>query len=229
MRSATILTTLVAMLTVAPATARADGTTDQDILWSFNRAVEYWAMVPQCPGGVDVTIDESLRYTGTATADTPGCHISLSPTFARLSRIEQCKNIVHEWGHLLGHGHDFEGDPDGIMVYRQSDYGQGWYINTAWTCYSSVETITPVVYPAPTPVPTPAAPVASSTPVPVPASPAKAGDANVTTTTSRARSAKAAAKAACLRRMRSQRRRVAAAVRRERARSRLRHHRVSRS
>lgn len=85
----------------------------------LNVARATWGQSPECPEGVRIDRAERLAGAGTwAAAELPGCHISLDPDFypapaawaatARGRRqwaVQMCNVVVHEWGHLLGHGH----------------------------------------------------------------------------------------------------------------------------
>lgn len=88
----------------------------------------WWGRAPDCPGGV--LVDRAERMAGAdvwASAETPGCRISLDPDFyprpaawstSAWGRREwqrlMCNVVAHEWGHLLGHGH--ASDPHDLMA-----------------------------------------------------------------------------------------------------------------
>jgi hypothetical protein len=91
-------------------------------------ARSWWGGAPDCPEGLRVDRAERAAGDGVwATAEMPGCHISLDPDFyprpaawtasawaRREWQRRMCNVVVHEWGHLLGHGH--ASDPLDLMA-----------------------------------------------------------------------------------------------------------------
>jgi hypothetical protein len=82
-------------------------------------AHEWWGLAPDCPGGVVVERAERVAGEGVwASAETPGCRISLDPDLyprpvaprasawaPRAWQERMCNVVAHEWGHLLGQAH----------------------------------------------------------------------------------------------------------------------------
>lgn len=142
--AAVVLLALIAAMLVAPA-ARADSPGDPavvleaDIAYGLDRAAAYWGGAPACQDGVQIVYAPAIVGNSGLVAETfrdrPSCRIFRGDSFTQnMGRLERCKNLAHEWGHLLGHDHSPAGDPDNIMVYNYDESG-GTGINTASTCY----------------------------------------------------------------------------------------------
>ena len=126
------LAAILIVLALLPASASAymspgEPVADPEVDAWLNVASTTWGSAPSCPEGI--RIDRAERNAGVdvvATAETPGCHISLDPDFypapadwtataedRRYWETMMCNVVVHEWGHLLGHAH--ASDPGDIM------------------------------------------------------------------------------------------------------------------
>jgi hypothetical protein len=124
MRPLLALTAAVLLLALAPAGASAymspgEPVADPQVDGWLAVARETWAAEPACPGGVRLDRAERLPGAGLwAAAEMPGCRISLDPDFYPAPaawtasaagraqwEAQMCNVVVHEWGHLLGHGH----------------------------------------------------------------------------------------------------------------------------
>jgi hypothetical protein len=124
MRPLLALIAAVLLLALAPAGAAAymspgEPVADPQVDGWLAVARATWGAEPSCPQGV--RLDRAERLGGAAlwaAAEMPGCHISLDPDYypapaawaatpaGRAHWSEQmCNVVVHEWGHLLGHGH----------------------------------------------------------------------------------------------------------------------------
>lgn len=90
---------LLTLLSAAPANASFDRpVTDPGALYALDTARSYW--------GTELPCVRMLWDTGRdVAAETYGCDIYLFPNWLQLSPGERCETIVHEYGHLLGHGH----------------------------------------------------------------------------------------------------------------------------
>ena len=111
---AVALAAVVVMLLPAP--AQADHGTpllDEGLITYFAAAQSYWGgPSPTCvANGVTIIPVHAVLYDDpdlevAARADQPGCRLSLDRSHWRtMSSTEACTLVVHEWGHLLGHGH----------------------------------------------------------------------------------------------------------------------------
>jgi hypothetical protein len=84
-------------------------------------AERHWGVpAPTCTGehgapvGVIVALYNDPDPDVVAAAEQPGCRIWLDRDFwPRPASKRDCVTIVHEWGHLLGHGH--ANDPNSLM------------------------------------------------------------------------------------------------------------------
>jgi hypothetical protein len=115
-RSALLAVALAAaaLVCAAPATA-AEGPTflDDDLGTYFGIAHAYWGgPIPSCvENGVTTVPVHAVLYDDpdpavVARSEQPGCQIWLDRGHWRtMGRAEACMIVVHEWGHLLGHGH----------------------------------------------------------------------------------------------------------------------------
>lgn len=112
-----------ALVFAAPATA-GEGTTflDDDLGTYFGIAHAYWGgPIPSCvENGVTTVPVHAVLYDDpdpavAARSEQPGCQVWLDRRHWRtMGRAEACVIVVHEWGHLLGHGHS--GDPSDLMA-----------------------------------------------------------------------------------------------------------------
>lgn len=116
---------------INPATGRAttfdigpDITTNSRIRADLVRAARYWRAKPGCPVTVGVMDDDGDTF---ARADRGGCRIWIDRGWWDSLRAQPrllCNVVVHEYGHLLGHGHDHRRrimrpvDPDGARWVR---------------------------------------------------------------------------------------------------------------
>ncbi|MCA1571252.1 MAG: hypothetical protein LC798_13215 [Chloroflexi bacterium] len=124
MRRVILSLILLAASLVLTAPAYASDPTDH-----LNRAAAYWGAAPVCEA-IEFVHDPGMRW---ADAYAEGCRITVTDAYLASPRIDQCRLIVHEWGHLLGHGHDFTADPAQVMPYRYRPDG-GVYVNLAPAC-----------------------------------------------------------------------------------------------
>src|SRR5688572_2558530 len=107
-----------------PAAAQANhGTTFLDETLATYMAIgqAHWGgPLPSCVVGGTVIPPHAVLYDDpdpsvAARADQPGCRIWLDRSSWRQMRpTEACVVVVHEWGHLLGHGHSL--DPFDLMA-----------------------------------------------------------------------------------------------------------------
>ena len=115
-RSALWAVALAAVVMLLPAPAQADHGTpllDEGLIAYLAAADRYWGgSSPSCvANGVSIISVHAVLYDDpdadvAARADQPGCRLSLDRSHWRtMSRAEACTLVVHEWGHLLGHGH----------------------------------------------------------------------------------------------------------------------------
>src|SRR5687767_2566669 len=117
----------VALCVVAgalPAVAQANhGTTLLDETLATYMAIgqAHWGgPMPSCVVGGTVIAPHAVLYDDpdpsvAARADQPGCRIWLDRSSWREMRpLEACMVVVHEWAHLLGHGHSL--DPFDLMA-----------------------------------------------------------------------------------------------------------------
>lgn len=94
----------------------------------MNRAAAYWGRAPE-RGPVSVEYREDVVGPNAgARAETfegkPwGRRVFIGDYFVggRLNRFQRCRDLVHEWGHLLGFLHRPSGDPDNVMPYLYAD------------------------------------------------------------------------------------------------------------
>ena len=116
---------LAAVALALPATATADHGApllDDRLATYFEIAQAHWGgPVPSCvANGVTLIPVHAVLYDDpvaavAARADEPGCRLWLDRSSWREMRpLAACKIVVHEWGHLLGHGH--VEDPLGLMA-----------------------------------------------------------------------------------------------------------------
>lgn len=105
---------------------------------ALDRGAQYWGSAPACQNGVQVIYDQQMTGGSGAMAESPGCRVWIGDSFiGRFSQLERCRDLVHEWDHLLGHDHSPAGDPDDVMPYQHDARGYD-YINTARTCNADV-------------------------------------------------------------------------------------------
>jgi hypothetical protein len=109
---------------LAPASARAQDEqpySSPTLTRYLQIAERHWAVpAPTCVGedaapvGVNVVLYDDPDPEVVAAAERPGCRIWLDRDFwPRPASRRDCITIVHEWGHLLGHGHS--SDPGSLM------------------------------------------------------------------------------------------------------------------
>ena len=115
-RSALWAVALSAVALALPVAAQADhGQTllDDDLATYFAVAQSHWGgPAPSCVAdGVRLIPVHAVLYDDpigsvAARAEKPGCRLSLDRDhWRRMRPAEACTIVVHEWGHLLGHGH----------------------------------------------------------------------------------------------------------------------------
>ena len=115
-RSALWAVALAALALALPSAARADHGTPflhDDLATYFGMAQAHWGgPLPSCvANGVTTVPVHAVLYDDpepdvAARADQPGCRVWLDRSSWREMRpAEACTIVVHEWGHLLGHGH----------------------------------------------------------------------------------------------------------------------------
>jgi hypothetical protein len=126
------LAAILILLALLPASASAymspgEPVADPKVDAWMNVARTTWGSAPACPEGIRIDRAERNADVGVvATAEMPGCHISLDPDYypapsdwtataedRRYWETMMCNAVVHEWGHLLGHPH--VSDPEDIM------------------------------------------------------------------------------------------------------------------
>jgi hypothetical protein len=98
-----------------PAAARADHgpiVMDETLGRYMEIAAGYWGAEPDCPGargeptGVHAVLFDDPDPRVAAMAELGGCRIWLDrDMWPGPADEERCNVLVHEWGHLLGHGH----------------------------------------------------------------------------------------------------------------------------
>lgn len=113
-----ILTVLIFLALAGPAWAGQDISGDWRIAELEQVAISHWQAAPDCPAGVvveTIPLDELVTPNAVMQAN-PWCNIQIRDTLWATDPPpwQMCVFFVHEWGHLLGHGHD---DPDPIMRY----------------------------------------------------------------------------------------------------------------
>lgn len=124
-RSALWAVALAAVALALPSAARADHgmpLLHDDLATYFGKAQEHWGgPVPSCVmNGVTTVPVHAVLYDDpepdvAARADQPGCRLWLDrSSWSGMRPVEACTIVVHEWGHLLGHGH--VDDPLGLMA-----------------------------------------------------------------------------------------------------------------
>jgi hypothetical protein len=121
-RCAVVLCALAGAL--APSAQANHGTTflDEELATYMAIARVHWGgQVPTCvAGGVTTVPAHAILYDDpdpdvAARAEQPGCAIWLDrSSWKEMRQREACMIIVHEWGHLLGHGHSH--DPLDLMA-----------------------------------------------------------------------------------------------------------------
>ena len=118
-----VAVTAVVLAFPTPAAAR-EGTTflNDDLGTYFGIAHAYWGgPIPTCVENGVVTIPvHAVLYDDpdpsvVARAEQPGCRLWIDRGHWRtMGRAEACMVVVHEWGHLVGHGHSE--NPLGLMA-----------------------------------------------------------------------------------------------------------------
>jgi hypothetical protein len=118
-----LLLTVVALTLPAPAFADHGVPFLDDRLATYmGIAQDHWGgPVPTCVANgttliaVHADLYDDPEPDVAARSDQPGCRISIDRSHWRSMRaVEACTIIVHEWGHLLGHGHSE--DPLDLMA-----------------------------------------------------------------------------------------------------------------
>jgi hypothetical protein len=115
-RSARWALALCAVAAALPASAHADhGTTflDEGLATYMSVAEAHWGGgIPTCvENGFTLIRVHAILYDDpdpsvAARADQPGCRIWLDrSSWREMLPLERCMIVLHEWGHLLGHGH----------------------------------------------------------------------------------------------------------------------------
>ena len=123
-RSALWAVAVAAVALALPVTAYAGETPflDDDLATYFGIAREHWGgPIPACvANGVTTIPAHAVLYDDpdpsvAARAEQPGCRLWVDRgNWRRLAPVEACMIVVHEWGHLLGHGHS--DDPSDLMA-----------------------------------------------------------------------------------------------------------------
>lgn len=114
-----------AVMLVLPAAAGADHgapVLDDDLQTYMATAQDYWGEPrPTCLANgttlipVHAVFFDDPNPAVVARADQPGCRLWLDQVLWDESKpVGACTIIVHEWGHLLGHGHS--DDPNNVMA-----------------------------------------------------------------------------------------------------------------
>jgi hypothetical protein len=93
-------------------------------------AEQYWG-AEACGGNVAIIFSPDTLDTG-EWGRAGACALYVGHTYMAAEPVERCAVEVHEYGHLLGHDHDYAADPEGVMLYR--DGPDGRYIATAGIC-----------------------------------------------------------------------------------------------
>jgi hypothetical protein len=114
--------TAVALALPTPANAGETPFLDEDLATYFGIAHEHWGgPIPTCvANGVTTVPVHAVLYDDpdpsvAARAEQPGCRLWVDRgNWRRLAPVEACTIVVHEWGHMLGHGHS--DDPDDLMA-----------------------------------------------------------------------------------------------------------------
>jgi hypothetical protein len=115
-RSALWAVALAAVAITLPTPAQADEGTpllDDALASYYALAQAHWGgPLPSCvENGVTVVPVHAFLYDDpdpsvAARADQPGCELWLDRQYWRTMRpVEACTIVLHEWGHMLGHGH----------------------------------------------------------------------------------------------------------------------------
>jgi hypothetical protein len=123
-RALVLTFTALFVLTIAPSPpdARAydvgqDVTGRPEVVQALADARAYWGDRVACPGGVAVDVADLAGASEAATALHCRISVGIGWLNAGPDRTRFCALFAHEYGHLLGYGHEAHPeDTDGIMV-----------------------------------------------------------------------------------------------------------------
>lgn len=79
-----------------------------NIVEALDHARSYWQAAPACPAGISVSTFDDPDPNVLARGEQPGCRIWLDRSWLATSPSQPviCTVITHEYGHLIGYGHD---------------------------------------------------------------------------------------------------------------------------